>query len=92
MNLLARPWLCLVTDRSLVSPDARTPAAALSALEGWLDEALAADLDLIQIRERDLDARTLERLVRGLVERRGARPVRLVVNERADVALAAGAD
>lgn len=92
MSLLARPWLCLVTDRLLVSPGARTPAAALSAFERWLDEALAADLDVIQIRERDLDARALERLVRGLIERRGERPVRLVVNERADVALAAGAD
>jgi thiamine-phosphate diphosphorylase len=92
VSLPARPWLCLVTDRSLVSPDARTPAAALSALERWLDEALDADLDLIQIRERDLDARALDRLVRQLVERRGERPVRLVVNERADVALAARAD
>jgi thiamine-phosphate diphosphorylase len=92
VSSLRRPWLCLVTDRSLVAPDARTPAAELAALEHWLDEALDADLDLIQLRERDLDARVLVRLARGVVERRGARPVRLLVNERADVALGAGAD
>jgi thiamine-phosphate pyrophosphorylase len=89
---LPRPWLCLVTDRSLVAPDARTPAAELAALERWLDEALNADLDLIQLRERDLDARALAQLARGLVERRAAGRVRLLVNDRADVALAAGAD
>lgn len=92
MSHLARSWLCLVTNRSLVAPDARTPAAELAALERWLDEALDADLDLIQLRERDLDARALVRLARDLVERRGARPVRLLVNDRADVALAANAD
>lgn len=92
MSLLPRPWLCLVTDRSLVAPDARTPAEELAALERWLDEALDADLDLIQLRERSLDARALVRLARGVVERRGAKPVRLLVNERADVALASGAD
>ena len=92
MSHLPRPWLCLVTDRSLVAPEARTPAAELAALERWLDEALDADLDLIQLRERDLDGRALAQLARGLVERRAARRVRLLVNDRADVALAAGAD
>lgn len=92
MSHLPRPWLCLVTDRTLVAPEARTPAAGRLALERWLDEALDADLDLIQIRERDLDARALVALVRGVIARRGTRPVRLLVNERADVALAAGAD
>lgn len=92
MSHLPRPWLCLVTDRSLVAPDARTPAAELAALGRWLDEALDADLDVIQLRERNLDARALLRLAREVVERRGARPVRLLVNERVDVALAAGAD
>ena len=61
-------------------------------MERWLDEALDADLDLVQIRERDLEGRELLGLVRRVVERRGARPLRILVNERADVAFAAGAD
>lgn len=92
MSRATRAWLCLITDRAHVAPDARTRQAELVALDHWLDEALAADLDLIQIRERDLDARDLRRLVRGVVERRGSRPPRILVNDRADVALAAGAD
>jgi len=87
-----RPWLYLITNRSLVAPDAPTLHAELVALEGWLDEALGADLDLIQIRERDLDARVLGDFVRRVVARRGDRPPRILVNDRADVALAAGAD
>lgn len=92
MSGLSRPWLCLISNRSLVAPEARTLQAALVALERWLDEALDADLDLIQIRERDLDACTLVELVRRVVARRGARPQRILVNDRADVALAARAD
>jgi thiamine-phosphate diphosphorylase len=86
------PWICLVTDRRQVAPDARTSADELRALDRWLDEALTADLDLLQIRERDLEARDLIQLAERIVGRRaGARP-RIVVNERADVALAAGLD
>jgi len=92
VSRLPRPWLCLITNRSLVAPDARTLQAELVALERWLDEALDTDLDLMQIRERDLDAKTLVGLVRRVVARRGTRPVRILVNDRADVALAAGAD
>ena len=92
MSRLPRPWLCLISNRSLVAPDAPTLHAELAALERWLGEALDADLDVIQIRERDLDARTLVELVRRVVARRGARRARILVNDRADVALAAGAD
>jgi thiamine-phosphate diphosphorylase len=78
---LPAPCLCLVTDRRQLAPDARTTSHEVAALERWLDDALSADVDLIQIRERDLDAREL-----------GDRAPRIVVNDRADVALAAGAD
>ena len=92
MSGLPRPCLCLVTNRRLVAPDARTPDASLLALERFLDEALAADLDLIQIRERDVEARRLAGLVSRTMIRRGGRPVRVLVNDRADVAVAGGAD
>ncbi len=64
---------------------------ALRRLERFLDEALDAPIDLIQIRERDLDARPMIGLVRRLVRRAEGRPCRIVVNDRVDVALAAGA-
>jgi thiamine-phosphate pyrophosphorylase len=89
---LTAPCLCLVTDRRQLAPDARTTAAEIAALERWLDDALSADFDLIQIRERDLDARDLSALTRRVLSNRGDRGPRIVVNDRADVALAAGAD
>lgn len=85
-----RPVVCLVTDRHRVAPGA-SAAAAIDALERLLGEAIDAGVDLIQVRERDLDAGDLCRLVRRLVERARGTAARILVNDRADVALAAGA-
>jgi thiamine-phosphate diphosphorylase len=84
---LPRPCVCLVTDRRKLSPDARTALEEIRALEQWLDEAIDL-VDLIQIRERDLPAPELCALVTGIAARaRGSRTA-VVVNDRADVALA----
>ncbi len=91
MNGLPIPAICLVTDRRRLAPGASTEAA-VSALERFLDQAVEAGVDLIQLRERDLDAGVLCRVVRRLVDRTRGSGVRVVVNDRADVALAAGAD
>jgi thiamine-phosphate pyrophosphorylase len=88
--VLPRPCLCLVTDRRAVAPAARSLRLELLGLQVQLDEAIDAGIDLIQIRERDLDAATLVTLVTGLV-RRAPTGVRIVINDRADVAVAAGA-
>jgi thiamine-phosphate pyrophosphorylase len=80
-----------VTDRHAVDPSARTERDALAALEAQLDEAIEAGIDLIQVRERDLEARDLSACVRRLVEKLRSTPTRVVVNDRADVAVAAGA-
>jgi len=73
-----------------VTPDARTLRDEILGLERHLDTACEAAVDIVQVRERDLDAATLCALVRRLVER--ATPAtRVVVNDRADVALVAGA-
>lgn len=74
--------LYLITDRS-VSP--RQPADVV-------EECLAAGLRAVQLREKDLPTRELLKLadtLRASTRRHGAR---LLVNDRADVALAAGAD
>ena len=87
---LPAPCICLVTDRRGLAPDARTTRDEVLALERQLDEAMGAGVDLIQLRERDLDAATLCALAVSVVARAPAR-TRLVVNDRADVALAARA-
>ena len=72
--------LCLVTDRR-----------RRSVVEQCRD-AVQAGVDLIQVRERDLEAAALSALVAELVRLTRATETRVVVNERLDVALACGAD
>jgi thiamine-phosphate pyrophosphorylase len=83
--------LMLVTDRRRLAPEARTTRDELLALEALLDEAVSAGVDVIQLREPDLDARTLLGCADGVARRVTGTNVRLVVNDRADVAIAAGA-
>jgi thiamine-phosphate diphosphorylase len=87
---IERPLLMLVTDRRRLAPEARTRDEALRALDAQLDEALESGIDIVQIRERDLDAGLLVAFTRRLVARAG--DTRILVNDRADVALAAGTD
>lgn len=85
------PLVCLVTDRKRLAPEARTLHDECVALERQADEAAAAGVDLIQIRERDMEARELTALVARIAVR-STGFARVVVNDRADVALAADAD
>jgi thiamine-phosphate diphosphorylase len=80
----------LITDRRRLISGARTIAGELAALDRWLDDAIDR-VDVIQVRERDVPAGALAALVRSLAARvRGTRTT-LLVNDRADVALAGGA-
>jgi thiamine-phosphate pyrophosphorylase len=85
------PTLCLVTDRRRVDPSALTVAEQLTALEHALVAAADAGIDVIQIREPDLEAEVLTRFVQR-VRARVSTSTRVLVNDRVDVALAAGAD
>lgn len=89
MIAIERPSLMLVTDRRRLAPDARTRHEELCALDIQLDEAIESGIDFVQVRERDLDASLLVTFIRGLVGRAGL--TRILVNDRADVGLAAGA-
>lgn len=81
------PLICAVTDRRrLTRPPANLPALVLFAAA-----AARAGIDLLQIRERDLDALTLLSVVRDIVAATHALPTAVVVNDRSDVAIAAGA-
>ena len=74
----------MITDR-------RRYAGADDALVQRVAAAAAAGVNLVQVRERDLEARDLTRLVaRCVTAVRGTR-TRILVNDRLDVALAAGA-
>src|SRR5258707_1085287 len=76
------PIICMVTDRAAVGE--RTLLALIGA-------AARAGVDLIQIRERDLDAGALTGLTRHAIDAVSGTDARVVVNDRLDVALAAGA-
>ncbi len=79
--------ICLVTDRRRLSagPDAAGKLVDLVAAAG------RAGVDLIQVRERDLGARDLQDLVRRCVRSVEGTAARVVVNDRVDVAVEAGA-
>ena len=80
--------ICLVTDRRRLSagPEAVDRLVDLAAA------AVQAGIDLIQVRERDLDAGALAALVsRCLAVAVGSR-TKVLVNDRADVAAAMGAN
>jgi thiamine-phosphate pyrophosphorylase len=86
------PILCYVTDRRSL------PHATGNALTQKIDAILAAGVDWVQIREKDLCARELavltrEVLLRTTVHSRGKNQAsRILVNDRVDVALAERAD
>jgi thiamine-phosphate pyrophosphorylase len=82
----------LVSDRRRLLPCARSTAEELAALEAQLEEAMAAGVDVIQLRESDLEADLLRSLAARLAARARGTATRVVVNDRADVAVAARAD
>jgi thiamine-phosphate pyrophosphorylase len=79
----ARPIVCYVTDRKAL-PGEKTPSALFEKLR----IAAAAGVDWVQVREKDLPARELLALVRDAV---ALGSVRIIVNDRLDVAIAARA-
>ena len=71
----------LVTDRRRFG----LSAAAL------VERAFGADVDVIQVRERDLSDGELLGLVRAMVRATAGRRTKVLVNDRPDIAIAAGA-
>lgn len=86
-----RPIVCLVTDRRRLVGDDAGFHVARAALARLARDAVSAGVDLIQVRERDLDTAQLVDVVADFVEIARGSPVRIIVNDRLDVALACGA-
>lgn len=91
--------LCCVTDRRAIpvaNPLAGDSAGGddsrgIGALRDFIGKIAAAGVNWIQIREKDLDAQQLCGLASAAVEMARATRVRIIVNDRLDVALAARA-
>jgi thiamine-phosphate pyrophosphorylase len=86
-----RALICLVTDRRRLAVGSRDDGTTRSRLVELVGAAARAGVDLIQVREPDLDARSLCELVARCVAATTGTDARVVVNDRIDVALAAGA-
>jgi thiamine-phosphate pyrophosphorylase len=74
--------LCYITDRRALAPQPLLARIAAAARAG---------VDLVQVREKDLPTRELLDLTRAALECAHHSAVRVVVNDRLDVALALGA-
>lgn len=81
--------LCYVTDRHLL--EAPAGPAREAALIERIGKAAAAGVDWIQIREKDLDAKPLLDLVSAATVSMRGSAAKLLINDRLDVAWAAGA-
>jgi thiamine-phosphate pyrophosphorylase len=84
--------VCLVTDRHRLAAAGGAGGDWGARLRRQIADAAEAGVDLVQIREPDLPAGELCRLVADAVILTRGTATRVVVNDRLDVALAAGAD
>jgi thiamine-phosphate pyrophosphorylase len=105
-----RPVLCYITSREELSDSVMQPQVSVqradtnlghrcNVLLDKIGEAARAGVDFVQLREKDLGGRALERLalaasatIRRNSARGGESRTKLLLNARADVALAVGAD
>ena len=85
-----RPLICLVTDRQRLSPGIALDGQ-INNLVTFAASAAEAGIGVVQVRERDLSGRILMSLVSRCVEATAGSATHVVVNDRADVALASGA-
>jgi len=85
------PILCYVTDRRAFSKGHELDAS--EALLHKIQEAAAAGVDWIQVREKDLSGKECAALTNAAIERAASKQgtARILVNDRLDVALSQAA-
>ena len=87
-----KPLLCLVSDRLRLADNVGAPHADASRLLlRQVRAAIKGGIDFVQIREPDLEAGALARLVSDVVAIARGTSTRVLVNDRADVAIACAA-
>jgi thiamine-phosphate pyrophosphorylase len=85
---LPRPLICAVTNRRLLGA---AQDAACAALVEWSMAVAQAGVDLLQIREPDLSDATLVSVTDAVLKATAGGGLRIIVNDRTDVALVTGA-
>lgn len=85
-----RPLVCLVTDRHRL-PESTGDYESRKSIVELVRQAGQANIDLVQIRERDLCGHALMELVKNCIDVVRGTSTKIIVNDRLDVALAAGA-
>ena len=88
--MFRKPIVCVVTARRRLCPGC-DDARARRCLVQQAQAAIDSGVDLLQVRERDLEAAALTAIVEEIVILARSSSTRVVVNDRLDVALAAGA-
>ncbi len=99
MRIEHNPISCYITDRrsfEILPASARTESdrvllPEVNSLYDSIPRAIAGGISWIQIREKDLDTRTLLEVARFAVAKAHATATRILINDRMDVALAANA-
>jgi thiamine-phosphate pyrophosphorylase len=84
--------LQLVTDRRRLCAEGASRDEERRCLRRQAEYAVDAGIDMLQIRERDLDAAALEAIVVEIVSLARGTSTRVLVNDRLDIAIACGAD
>jgi len=85
--------LYLITDRTAFLRSSEITYDDLPRLQlDVIAEAARAGCQLIQIREKDMSAKSLGAFTRAAIERARPHGARVLLNDRLDVAMAAGAD
>jgi thiamine-phosphate pyrophosphorylase len=85
------PLIYLITSGLTRETTTSTAADFLNILS-LVRSAVAAQIELVQIREKKLSASVLYELARSAAEITKATSTRLLINDRADIAAASGAD
>jgi thiamine-phosphate pyrophosphorylase len=86
-----KPILYLIT-RGASKPSTTSKSPEFQAILTQVSAAVAAGIDLLQIREKNLSARVLFELCEQAGRLTSGTSTRLLVNDRADIAAGAGAD
>jgi thiamine-phosphate pyrophosphorylase len=88
---LPQPILYLITEGA-TTPGTTPASEEFTRILTLIRAAVAARLSLIQLREKNLNARVLYQLTERAATLTQGSATRLLVNDRADIARAAGAD